>query len=410
MARVTRIAFMATLLAALPSVLFAFARPSAVLDYRRVFDVDGTRGNFLLASMRAQPSQSFVIAELFGLDVALPQVLQFPQPAADTAPRLAGTAAFAAPAPAMPFALVVRLHGTRLQYALASESGTPAAGRPLAAVQPWQWTNTFDAPAPSVPTALAANGLRTAQLDYGAEPTSDPTPNEYAAFAPTQSAVAATITLPVRVGPVRFNGRFAGATQEENAATPLAAQNLCGSGDPGSCAAYEPATERRYSAGTSFDVRAGAREVNVDVTSSVEHFSVATQQTAAVPWAPDAKSIGSAAQASLSAAEAPVVYYPNAVDVTRRGYGASVAVPVNDRLTATVQYNTQRYLGTTGSVALPGELDARRDAYGGKLTYAMGGGSSAITLSARQYRFSDNLLPSNNQTQTREDLNFTVKF
>jgi hypothetical protein len=66
-------------------------------------------------------------------------------------------------------------------------------------------------------------------------------------------------------------------------------------------------------------------------------------------------------------------------------------------------------LGSTDSASLP-TVDAHKDTYTGKVTYQLPNSNSAITVSARKYRFSDSFIPAINQNQTREDVNFTVKF
>ncbi|MBV8283698.1 MAG: hypothetical protein JO175_03555, partial [Candidatus Eremiobacteraeota bacterium] len=50
------------------------------------------------------------------------------------------------------------------------------------------------------------------------------------------------------------------------------------------------------------------------------------------------------------------------------------------------------------------------NAYGGGLTFALPHSSSTLSLSAYQYRYQDNILPANSLSQTRENLDFTVKF
>ena len=44
------------------------------------------------------------------------------------------------------------------------------------------------------------------------------------------------------------------------------------------------------------------------------------------------------------------------------------------------------------------------------MTYQLPNTNSAVTLSARLYRYQDGLAQNFNLTQTRTDLNFTVKF
>jgi hypothetical protein len=65
-----------------------------------------------------------------------------------------------------------------------------------------------------------------------------------------------------------------------------------------------------------------------------------------------------------------------------------------------------------GGYGLPGlvNLDAINNTYGGKLTFNVPDASKTLSISAYQDRFTDSLLPLNGSTQTREDVNFTVKF
>ena len=94
--------------------------------------------------------------------------------------------------------------------------------------------------------------------------------------------------------------------------------------------------------------------------------------------------------------------------MNRVSLGAAVAVPVVNGLTFNFNYAAQRLLGGYG---LPGiaNLDAIENSYGGKLTFTIPHSSSTLSISAHQDRYQDNIL-SNGITQTRGDVNFTVKF
>jgi len=100
---------------------------------------------------------------------------------------------------------------------------------------------------------------------------------------------------------------------------------------------------------------------------------------------------------------------PNYANLSRISGGAGVAVPLVNGLTLNLNYDTARLLGSYG---LPGltNLDAIDNAYGGGLTFVLPHSSSFLSFSAYQSRYQDNILPANSGTQTRENLNFTVKF
>jgi hypothetical protein len=95
--------------------------------------------------------------------------------------------------------------------------------------------------------------------------------------------------------------------------------------------------------------------------------------------------------------------------VNRASLDAAVAVSVAPRLLVGVGYDTEHLLA---GYQAPGvdALDARNDTYTGKVTFLIPRFSSALSLSAEQYRYQDNLLQSDAYTQLRESLNLTVKF
>lgn len=96
-------------------------------------------------------------------------------------------------------------------------------------------------------------------------------------------------------------------------------------------------------------------------------------------------------------------------DVTARGVAAGLAVPIG-RFTVGMQYGTQRYTGALGSPDFTPNLDTSKYSYIGNVTFALPHSSSSIVVSARQFRYQDNLVPSNTTYQTRADAVFTVKF
>ena len=223
----------------------------------------------------------------------------------------------------------------------------------------------------------------------------------------------AALALPVRVGSLRFEGHFADA---EAGAEPsaFAAFESCGTAEPTSVCTrtgYDSADPRptALDAGASFNVRAGARRVNVDVSGSVAHLGRPKMEAVTyVPWAPDTETADALTKAAVLNGESPM-YYPNLADVTRRQIDASVDVPITRLVSVGLQYNAQHYVGSYGQSLLP-NVDARKDSYLGNITYQMPHSNSAITFSARQFRYQDNFVPALNLTQTREDVNFTVKF
>jgi len=182
----------------------------------------------------------------------------------------------------------------------------------------------------------------------------------------------------------------------------------CGTTDDAApCTSISNESGSRFSAQTNFSVRAGNEQLRVQLAGSIERIT--QPQTATFPYMPlDPDPQFSASSAATADPQAPMLTYPGVTNLVKHGAGAALAVPITRQLTLGVGYETQRYQGDYGSLAAPA-LTARKDAYLGGLSYQLNP-SSAITLSGGQYRYQNGLAPDFNLTQTRADLNFTVKF
>ncbi len=213
------------------------------------------------------------------------------------------------------------------------------------------------------------------------EPPVSPAPGTLE-FTPPEVTTPESVASTTQIGPVQFEGRAEGLSAQ----TPQLAL---------------PSSS--YGAGANFDVRAGKRSLNLNLSSGYEHvtgndanaFSV-TPVDSATSW----QLPGSGTQ----------LVVPNYADLNRLSLGAGVSVPVMRGLTLNFNYDTQRLYGGYG---LPGlmNLDAVNNSYGGKLTFNIPQiSNSALSIGAYQDRLQDNILPNNGYTQTREDVNFTVKF
>ncbi len=187
-----------------------------------------------------------------------------------------------------------------------------------------------------------------------------------------------TVPADLRVGPVRVEGQVQGNSAQ---------------------APQLSLRDDSYNAGADIAVRAGRRNLDVGLSSSYEQLT--RNDSTFEPAAPSAS-------LSMPGADASLVI-PNYGNLSRLSIGAGVAVPLINGLTLNLNYDTARLLGSYG---LPGltNLDAIDNAYGGGLTFALPHTASTLSLSAYQYRYQDNILPANSLSQTRENLNFTVKF
>lgn len=230
----------------------------------------------------------------------------------------------------------------------------------------------------------------------------------YAAYTPTAEKIAEDVAVPVRVGPVRFSGMVHGEQLQDVHADAVRAMQLCGTTDEAAACPYlHDERTQTLAAGTNFNVRAGNTHLDLQLSGSVGHVSsgdAAMYQY--VPFDPDPQL--SSVRAG-SPEDTSLLYYPGLTDMVRHGVNARLAVPVSHALTIGLQYDTAHYQGNYGTIYAPG-LDARKDTYLGNVTYQLPNSSSMLTLSARQYRYQDNFAPNFNLTETRADLDFTVKF
>ncbi len=176
---------------------------------------------------------------------------------------------------------------------------------------------------------------------------------------------AERLALPGHVGRVRFQ------THAEAAQSPTS---------------FTSVGQTSIGAGATLNARVGSRTVGVDVSSELSHYTNADPNSAM----------------GLNNDMVPV-FLPAYADVSKRSVSAGIAVPVSRRVTANLLVDAQHLYGET----IP--VDAYNTVFGAGLTYKLKG-SGFLSLSAKQYRYQDNLLPSNAFTQTSANLTFTVKF
>lgn len=230
----------------------------------------------------------------------------------------------------------------------------------------------------------------------------------YTEYTPAVQSLAANVSVPMRVGALHFNGTMSGSGNQSQQSDAFRAMQNCGTTDENAACPYLRDTgAQSLVVGTNFNVRAGNDNVNLALSSSVSHVS--TGDAAIFPYVPVDPDAQISSDFNSAGPDASALQYAGLSDVVKHGVGAALAVPVTSRITLGLQYDRSHYQGDYyGNSLLPG-LDAYKDTYLGNVTYQVPNTNSMVTLSARQYRYQDSL--SNfNLTQTRADLDFTVKF
>ena len=235
-------------------------------------------------------------------------------------------------------------------------------------------------------------------------------PQFFSAFAPNTSGWTANVTFPISVGDTKLNGRVL--------AQHLTEINANGFGQ----ISYGPGFSSRermkfdkLEGGVQFSLPIFGTKVAVNLSDSYEHL-VRNDKTAYayVPFnpntgGPDASS-GALLNNYLSApGVTPVLFFPNYVDQRHNTIDAAATLPVTRDLTFGVGYNTQRFYGANG-LTLGQNIAQRKDQYQGTLTYNIPKTTSSITALFRNQKYSDNVMPSYNFNQNREDLNFSIRF
>lgn len=380
----------------------AVAAPASVranrLAYDRIFDANRTHDAVLaFGSAAPAPSRNLVSDSIFDIDVQLPLFVRtsvspvlysIPSGSVAQTPRYQG--GFTDAGSTLVTGVTFRLRGAKLQM----QFQTFDPNLPVASSVP---DSVADAPSllgPGVPiVAFTGAGSAAGTAPFAGILTSD-----LPSYVPDARLAGSALPRPIRIGGVRFS-----AWLQPGAIAGLPAAAVGGFAPAG-------ASPAQLAASASFHVRAGARRLNVALSDTYERLL--RNDTAAVRYEPsnlDTPNFDLAAQTAFTNGQSPVIYYPSPVDGAKHALNARVAVPLTHDVTLYLQYGTQHFQEMYGASTMPA-IDATKSSYLGNVTYRIPHTSSAITLSARQYRYQDNFVPTYNLTQTRADLDFTVKF
>ncbi len=313
-------------------------------------------------------------------------------------PTGTGTAQISVPQVALPLLSVnlfrsVRLGGiTRISASdyrvpTIAAPDTPGDTQESNAVAPVIGLYRDASPAPTTGPASFRFDLTSARDNAPRLATFSPTLNPQEAFtagaagpdpATTLPQAQAGLAVPVRVGHVRMQPHVEGAQSD----VPSLALR-----------------DNAVNTGATFKTRVGAQKFDIDVSSGFEHLTVNDPTI-------NSSSFDSTANVQIGDGNLPVLV-PAYADVSKHTVAAGVGVPVTKNVTLNVQAETQHLMGGYGAPGLS-NLDARNNVYGGKVTFQLPHAAS-VSLSAKQYRYQDNLTPTT-FTQTSANLNFTVKF
>jgi hypothetical protein len=243
-------------------------------------------------------------------------------------------------------------------------------------------------------------------------------PQYFSNFAPNTQGETLSVNSPIRIGDLTVNGRLNAQHLNELRANGFGAEVYGPS--------YYTSTRESFDkieGGASFSVPVFSQKVAVNLTAGVEHLS--RKDTTAYQYYPINPGTQSFDPAAIAAAAAylpadprsqfgatggsKVPFYPNYVDMYHVTYAASAALPVTKDVSLNFDYNTQRYRGAYGTT-IGQNMDERKDQYQIGATYNIPKTNSSVSTFFRQQKYTDNVLPTFNFTQNREDVNFAVRF
>ena len=234
-------------------------------------------------------------------------------------------------------------------------------------------------------------------------------PQYFSAFAPNSRGFTANANLPFSL--VRFPITASGLAQH------LETANSNGFGPltygPGISSSQQLRFDR-LQGGLQFGVPAFNTTVAVNLNAAIERlYRLDRTGYAYVPFnattgGPDAASAAAAAS-YIAGGGSPVLYFPNYIDEYHSTLGGGLSLPVARDLSLGAVYSTQGYHGSYGTTSGQ-NIAEHKDEYTLSATYNIPRSTSSVSALFRNQKYTDNVLPTYNFNQNREDLNFTIRF
>jgi len=247
-------------------------------------------------------------------------------------------------------------------------------------------------------------------------------PTFYSAFAPNSFGPTVNVNSPIKIGDITFNGRLLAQHLSEIQPNSLGSQLYApalGTLGP-QYVSNKRMTLDKVEGGAQFNVPAFGVNVGLNLTAGTERLS--RQDKTAFTYVPinpgtltldpGAAAAGAAIVPGIGGAgfvAGTVPFYPNFVDETHTTIAAAATVPLSRDVVFGATYNSQGFHGAYGTT-LTQNIAERKDTYVGSLTYNIPRTTSAVTLALRHYSYNDLVLPSFNNNENKEDLNFVVRF
>ncbi len=242
-------------------------------------------------------------------------------------------------------------------------------------------------------------------------------PTYFQAFAPNSRGASITATAPIRIGNLTF--KTTGSYSHLAEIVPNSYTSI--QFGPG-YASSVPETFDTLNLGAQVEVPVFHKPINVNLNGTYEHLGrndlTAYQY---YPFNPGTQTFDPTAFANAQALYPPpqgssypnggsqVSFFPNYVNVSHYVYAAKVSIPITTGVGLDLTYNGQTYRGAAMTTSTQ-NISEKKDYYTGTLNYTIPKTNSTVGFTYRNYRYVDNVMPSYDFNQSREDVNFTIRF
>lgn len=240
-------------------------------------------------------------------------------------------------------------------------------------------------------------------------------PNWFSSFTPNTQGFTGNVNVPFTIGELSFAGRLAAAHQTEIR--------------PNSVAAMQYGPSFTSAAKENFDRIEGAVNFTVPVFSQRLALGLGLQwdrlqrldKTAFQYYPFNPNTQGNDPTTVVNALTAypavptggtyvgsQVSWYPNYINVNHWTTNLSASLPLTRGVTLNALYNQQTFGGFYQTLGQ--NMDQKKILLQGNVAYAIPNTQSSINFQVRNQQYKDNVLPLFNFVQTREDLNYTIRF
>lgn len=225
----------------------------------------------------------------------------------------------------------------------------------------------------------------------------------FSAFAPNTSGVTLTLNAPLKINGFGINARLLGQHLSQIGPGTSATSFYSSTDANGAFATKKRMTLDKIEAGAQFNVPVLKRAIGINLTGGVERLSRADKTAFNyVPVNPGGLGQGGAGFDGVS-------FYPNYTDMYHTTVAAAASVPLTKDVVFGASYNSQGFRGAYGTT-LGQNISQRKDTYVGSITYNIPKTTSSVAFALRNYKYTDFVLPSFNNNENKEDINFVIRF